>query len=393
MIVQFGVINSKKEAIMEYIIPRKIPLFAQSTLLLGPRGTGKSTWLKKIFPDAFYIDLLDAENYRKYNARPERITEVLEAINQEVIIIDEIQKIPELLDSVHIAIEKNHNKQFVLTGSSARKLRRSGVNLLGGRLINKTMHPFIFSETEKKLSLTDALKNGLLPLVFNSKNPNETLQAYIDLYIREEVYAEGLTRNIGNFSRFLEAVSFSHGSILNISSVARDCEVGRKTVEGYIDILCDILLASKVPMFTKKAKRHLVNHPKFYFFDTGVYTALRPKGPLDNPETISGVALEGLVFQHLKAWIEYSKNKWNLYYWRTKSGTEVDFIIYGENGLIAIEVKLTRTVKKEYLKALSAFREDYDVAKCFLLYMGKEKLVINNISCLPVEYFLKESIL
>jgi len=238
--------------------------------------------------------------------------------------------------------------------------------------------------------LEHALQYGLLPIVHSSSDPHSTLDAYVTLYIREEVQQEGLTRNIGNFSRFLEAISFSHGSLLNASNIARECQVERKQVESYIEILIDILLAFKLSNFTKKAQRALVSHPKFYFFDAGVYRTLRPKGPLDRPEEIDGAALEGLVAQHLRAWNAYLGNPFDLYYWRTRSGSEIDFILYGSDGLYAVEVKNSSRVRPEDLRSLLSFRQDYPESKLLLLYRGNENLLIQGIHCLPCSEFLQK---
>jgi uncharacterized protein len=186
----------------------------------------------------------------------------------------------------------------------------------------------------------------------------------------------------------LESISFSHGNVLNVADVARDCEVSRKTVEGYIAILEDLLLSFTLPVFSKRAKRILIKHEKFYFFDAGVFRSLRPGGPLDNPHEIDGVCLEGLVAQHLRAWISYSSGKQTLFFWRTKSGNEVDFILYGEKSITAIEVKNSDKIHKKDLSGLKAFKEDYPQAQCFLLYRGKEQLKMNDIYCIPCKRFL-----
>jgi predicted AAA+ superfamily ATPase len=202
------------------------------------------------------------------------------------------------------------------------------------------------------------------------------------------VQLEGLVRNIGNFSRFLEAISFSHASLLNISNVARECQVERKVVDGYVDVLVDLLLGYRLPVFTKRAQRALIKHPKFYLFDVGVFRALRPKGPLDRSEEIEGQALEGLVAQHLRAWVDYSGREHALYFWRTRSGNEVDFVIYGEDGLFAIEVKNGARIHPKDLRSLKSFQRDYPESKAYLLYRGKERLLKKDILCLPCGEFL-----
>jgi len=361
----------------------------QSFFLFGPRGTGKSTWVHKNLKNALFIDLLAPEVFRAYSAKPERLREVSEAQKSgRTIVIDEVQKIPELLDVVHQLMEQRYGWRFVLTGSSARKLKRSGVDLLAGRAAVKTMHPFMAAELGNLFSFKEALTLGLIPLVLGAPSPKEAISAYVALYLREEVQMEGLVRNIGAFSRFLESISFSHGAILNISEVSRDCQIERKTVEGYISILEDLLLAFRIPVFTKRAKRHLSFHPKFYYFDVGVFRSVRPAGPLDSPQEIDGAALEGLVAQHLRAWNSYGEASGNLYFWRTKSGNEVDFVVYGKDIFCAIEVKNTARIQSKMLKGLVAFKEDYPEAQTCLLYRGKERIKIKNILCLPCEEFL-----
>ncbi|OQY12119.1 MAG: ATPase [Desulfobacteraceae bacterium 4572_19] len=364
----------------------------QSFFLFGPRGTGKSTWLEQYCRDAEVIDLLSPDVFRRFSARPERLREVISGSKSKTIIIDEVQKVPELLDVVHELIEKKLGFQFILTGSSARKLKRTGVDLLAGRAIVKTMHPFMAAELGESFSLTKSLQTGLVPLINSSPDPQETLSSYVALYLKEEVQMEGIIRNIGAFSRFLEVVSFSHGSTLNVSEVARECQVKRKTVDNYLAVLDDLLLSFRVPVFARRAKRHLVSHPKFYYFDSGVFRSLRPTGPLDSPHEIDGAGLEGLVAQHLRAWIAYSTKTCNLSYWRTKSGVEVDFVLYGQDTFWAIEVKNSGKINSKMLKGLTAFQEDYPEAKTLLLYRGNERLLINNILCLPCEEFLRDLI-
>jgi predicted AAA+ superfamily ATPase len=317
---------------MASMIPRFFEAPKQSFFLFGPRGTGKTTWLRAATRDALWLDLLEPDVFRSYSARPERLRElVLGNKDKRIIVIDEIQRIPELLSVVHGLIEEKRGWQFILTGSSARKLRRGGADLLAGRVLRRTLHPFMAAELDKGFSLAKALKHGLLPLVATSQTPEEVLKAYAALYVREDVQMEGLVRNISGFSRFLEAASFSHASVLNITNVAQECEVGRKVVEGYVSILEDLLLSFRIPVFTKRAKRATVSHPKFYYFDAGVFRSLRPTGPLDRPEEIEGCALEGLVAQHLVAWNAYRGEKNKIYYWRTRSGVEVDFVVYGQD--------------------------------------------------------------
>lgn len=363
----------------------------QSFFLLGPRGTGKSTFVRATFPDALYIDMLQPETFRSLLARPERLAEIVRGDpGRPTIVVNEIQKTPQLLDVVHALMEEDRRRRFVLTGSSARKLKRTGADLLAGRALFKRMHPFVAAEFGTRFSLPGALRHGMIPVVVASAKPEATLQTYVDLYLREEVQAQGLTRNIGAFARFLEAAAFSHAAQLSVSTIARECAVDRKTVEGYLSILEDLLLTFKVPVFTRRAKRATVSRPKIYFYDTGLFVALRPKGPLDRPEEIGGAALEGLVAQHLAAWIDYRHPAATLHYWRTRAGNEVDFVLYGKNLFRAIEVKNAATVHPADLRSLKAFHEDYPQAERTLVYRGKERLLIDGIRVVPCEEFLRD---
>lgn len=357
--------------------------------LLGPRGTGK-TWLtQKLFSEAVRVDLLEPETLRSLSARPERLHELIKARHSaKHVVIDEIQKLPDLLEAAHLLIEEKQGIQFIFTGSSARKLRRGGVNLLGGRAVQKTLHPFMAAELGPLFNLEEALHLGMLPVVRGGKTPEDILRAYNGLYLREEVQMEGFVRNIGSFSRFLEAISFSHASVLNLANVARECHVNRKTVEGYLEILEDLLLAFRIPVFTRRTRRELAAHPKFFLFDTGVFRGNRPSGFLDGPSNIEGAALEGLVAQHLRAWCDYSDGNHQLYYWQTRSKVEVDFVVYGMNGLYALEVKKTDRVRPEDLRGLKSFGEDFPECRSLLLYCGKERLLRDNILCIPCEEFL-----
>lgn len=370
-------------------VPRLLAPGRDHFFLLGPRGTGKTLWCSHQYPKALRLDLLNPAVLRQYSARPEYLKDLL-AANPAAkhVVIDEIQKLPALLEVVHMLIERKTGQQFILTGSSARKLRRQGVNLLGGRAIRKHMHPYMATELGKRFKLATALRQGMLPVVWAADDPAAVLDAYNALYLHEEVQMEGLVRNIGAFARFLQAMSFAHGSVLNLSNVAREAQVSRKTVEGYLEILEDLLLGFRLDVFTKRAKRQLAAHPKFYFFDAGVFRANRPAGPLDSVSELDGAALEGLVAQHLHAWCDYSKGKHQLHYWQTRSRAEVDFVVYGESGIYAIEVKNTRRVNPADLTALKNFAEDYPQGRCYFLYRGSDRLKQDGVLCLPCEEFL-----
>jgi len=370
------------------LVSRFFPIPEQSFFLFGPRGTGKSTWIRRCFPEALFIDLLQPAVYRQMSARPETLAERVRGFRSKEVVVDEVQRVPELLSVVHDLIERDPSRRFVLTGSSARKLRRGGVDLLAGRALRKTLHPFMAAELPG-FELAAALERGLLPLVVAAPEPQEALDAYATLYLEEEVQFEGWVRNVGHFARFLEVVSFSHAAVLNVSHVARECEVERKTVAGYVDVLEDLLLSFRLPVFTKRARRQTVAHPKFYLFDAGVYRSLRPRGPLDRTEEIDGSAFEGLVAQHLRAWIAYSGSDCKLSYWRTRSGVEVDFVVYGGDGFWALEVKNTGRIRPEDLRGLRGFMADYPECEALILYRGRDRLKIDGIWCLPGEEFLR----
>jgi predicted AAA+ superfamily ATPase len=372
------------------LVPRFLPLPGQSFFLLGPRGTGKSTWLQDRLPDALVVDLLRPEVFREMSSRPERLRElVLGSPGAGTVVVDEVQRVPELLNVVHSLLEGERPRTFVLTGSSARKLRRGGVDLLAGRALMRSMHPFMAAELPE-FDLDDALRRGLLPLVVAAPDSDDVLKAYAALYLQEEVQLEGWARNVGAFSRFLEVVSFSHAAVLNVSNVARECQIERKTVASYVEVLEDLLLAYRVPVFEKRARRRTSAHPKFYLFDAGVYRSLRPRGPLNRSEEIDGCAFEGLVAQHLRAWIAYSGSDCQLHFWRTRSGVEVDFVVYGEGGFWAIEVKNAATVRSHDLRSLASFAADYPECEPILLYRGSERLLIKGIRCIPGELFLRQ---
>jgi predicted AAA+ superfamily ATPase len=341
-------------------------------------------------PGATRLDLLAPDTLRIYAARPERLRErVLAFAPGSVVVIDEVQKAPELLSVVHSLIEERCGHVFVLTGSSSRKLKHAGVDMLAGRALLRTMHPFMAGELGEVFDLDTALTQGMLPVVWDSPEPSGVLRSYVGTYLREEVRMEGLVRSLEDFSRFLEVMSFSHAQILNTSNVARDCGVERKTVEGYLSVLEDLLLARRLPVFQKRAKRETTQHPKFFLFDAGVFRSLRPMGPLDSPEEAAGPALEGLVHQHLRAWIDYGGRDLDLYYWRTRSGSEIDFVLYGSDGFHAIEVKNSARLRPSDLIPLRTFRQDYPECTPLFLYRGEAPLLIDGIRCLHVDDFLR----
>ncbi|HKP98615.1 MAG TPA: AAA family ATPase [Fibrobacteria bacterium] len=361
----------------------------KSFFLFGPRGTGKTTWARAAFPKALYLDLLEAGLFNDLLANPQRLENLIPAGFNEPIIIDEVQKIPALLDEVHRLIEKR-KCIFILTGSSARKLRRQGPNLLAGRALTYSMHPLSATEMEVDFDMGRALRFGMLPAIPSEPDPGKYLESYVRTYLEEEIRQEGLTRNLAAFARFLEAASFSQGSVLSIASVARDCGVDRKVAENYFAILEDLLIGMRLPAFTKRSKRRMVSHPKFYFFDVGVFRTLRPSGPLDTPEEAEGPALETLLLQNLLAVNDSLGFGYKVFYWRTSNQYEVDFVLYGKEGLIAIEVKRGSRVHSDALAGLKSFGADYPMARLILAYGGTRRMQFERIEAWPMEALLKD---
>lgn len=361
----------------------------KSFFLFGPRGTGKTTWVKSKFRDALYLDLLEAELFNDLLANPQRLENLIPKNFKDRVIIDEVQRIPELLNEIHRLIEK-YKYRFILTGSSARKLRRKGVNLLAGRALGYHLYPLTAIELGDDFELNHSLAYGQLPCVYTEENPKAYLESYVKTYLEEEVQQEGFTRNLSAFSRFLETASFSQGGVLNISSVARDCSVERKVVENYFTILEDLLIAYRIPIFSKRAKRRLVSHPKFYFFDVGLYRALRPVGPLDMPEEAGGHAVETLFLQELIAINAYLALGYNIFYWMTSNNIEVDFVLYGDKGIRAFELKRTGKVSSSMMRGLKAFLKDYPKAKTYFIYGGERRLHDGDTEIIPIKDALKE---
>ncbi len=359
----------------------------QSCFLFGPRGTGKTAWARASLPGALTFDLLDARLYGRLLASPTLLGEMIPASHTDWVVVDEVQRAPALLDEVHRLIETRHLR-FLLTGSSARKLRRAGVNLLAGRALTRYMHPLTAEELGGDFDLKRALRIGGLPFAWTTNAPDDYLGAYAATYLREEVLQEGLTRNLAAFSRFLEAATFSQASVLNMTAVARESGIAAKMAEGYFSLLEDLLLGVRIPPFTRRAKRRVVMHPKFFLFDAGVFRVIRPRGPLDSTDEAEGAALETLVLQHLRAWNDYGNRGYTISYWRTPEGDEVDFILYGEHGLVALEVKRSARIRQEDLTGLRRFRKEYPQSKAILLHAGSRRWHESGVDIVPVSHAL-----
>lgn len=362
-----------------------------SFFLFGPRGTGKTMWLRHLYKSAPYFDLLESQIMNPLRAQPSRLWDMIPTDYTGPVVIDEIQKLPDLLNEIQSKMNKDRDKyQFVLTGSSARKLRVAGANLLAGRARIRHFHPFLSLELGTLFDLKKAIAFGMLPEAWMVADPKDYLESYLNVYVDQEVRLEGLVRNISDFSRFLEGASLSQASLLNISSVAADSHVSRKTAEGYFGILEDLLIAHRLPVFQKKAKRELVRHKKFYLFDVGLFQTIRPRGILDSDAEVSGAAAETLVLQHLLGLNDLLSLGFDLCFWRTKNGLEVDFVLYGERGLFAIEVKAGSRVRESDLQGLLEFKKDYPQAKCYVISSENRSEIYKGIEFLSFKVFFSE---
>lgn len=361
----------------------------QSAFLWGPRKTGKTTFLRAAFPDSLYYDLLKTDLFLEFVKRPFLLREQLLAISpdrlKEPVIIDEVQKVPQLLDEIHWLIE-NRGLRFILCGSSARKLKRGKANLLGGRAWRYEMHPLV-SEEIADLDLLRALNRGMIPLHYMQAEYHKSLQAYVHDYLKEEVFDEGLTRNIPAFSRFFDAMGYSHGELTNYVNIARDCGVDAKTVKEYYQILADTLLGTMIEPYKKRKDRNVILRAgKFYLFDVGVAGAITHRRiPREKGEQF-GKAIEHFILMELLAHRAYKDLDYEVNFWRTKSGLEVDFIL--GQGEVAVEVKGTSRVDSTDLRPLKTFLHEYRPARAFVVCNESAPRVHEGIRILPWRNFL-----
>ena len=355
----------------------------RSCFLFGPRQTGKSTLVRQQLAGLPTYNLLDQALFARLSREPGLIREALTP-GTEVVVIDEIQRLPALLNEVHLMIEE-HGVRFFLTGSSARSLRRKGVNLLGGRAWSRTLHPFVRGELGARFRLSRALEFGLLPGIYFSPAPAEDLAAYAGDYLREEVASEALVRNIGAFSRFLEVAGVAHGEMINFAGLASDSQVPASTVREYYAILKDTLIAHEVPAFAATVKRKAVATAKYYLFDIGLARHLQGRRGLAPRTPEYGSAFESFLFQEIKAFCDYHRLKTPCY-WRSKSNFEVDFVF--EN--IAVESKAKAVVGQRELRGLRALREEGLLRDYLLVCMEREPRIVDGIRILPWELFLDE---
>jgi len=363
----------------------------QSAFLWGPRKTGKSTYLKSTFPESLLFDFLKTDLLFEFSKRPSLLREQLLAKGEDTlrhpIILDEVQKVPDLLNEVHWLIE-NKELRFILCGSSARKLKRGKANLLGGRAWRYEMFPLVSPELGE-VELLKVLNRGLIPIHYLSNNYRKSLKAYVRDYMKEEVFDEGLTRNIPAFSRFFDAMGYSHGELTNYSNIARDCGVDSKTVKEYYQILVDTLMGRFVTPFKKRQSRQVIGRaPKFYLFDVGVAGTLVNRHIAEPRGEMFGRSLEHFIFMELVAYRSLSELDYEINFWRTKTGLEVDFVL--GDGEIAIEVKGTSRVDSRDLRGLSAFADEFSPKQAIVVCSEKHERVLGPIRIMPWATFLKK---
>ncbi len=337
------------------MLKRILEVPKQSFFLLGPRGSGKSTWLRSVFPDAYVIDLLSEETYQRLLSNPGQFADQMRTVPAgHRVIVDEVQRLPELLNEVHRFIEEK-GIHFILCGSSARKLKRAGVNLLAGRALRRSMHPFVPEELGGHFNLDEALQYGSMPIVWDSDSKEETLTAYAQLYLKEEIQAEALVRNLPGFARFLPIAALFHGRNINVTNIARESGVARTTVTGYLDILEETLLCFRLPAYEARLRVRERRLPKWYWCDPGIVRAMkRAKGAIVPEE--KGALFEGMVAQLLRAYRDYRGIFDDMYYWAPsgRTGTEVDFILVRGSERIAVEAKSGTNFTEAWCKGLRA---------------------------------------
>ena len=366
---------------IERLVDLNALLAQKSYFLLGPRQTGKTFLIRHKLENARVYDLLDAEIYLTLSRNPRRISEEIQP-NDRIVVIDEIQRLPELLNEVHRLIEAR-GIRFLLTGSSARKLRRGGINLLGGRARTKYLHPLTYKELNRRFDLLQAIERGLIPSIYFSNDPRADLQAYAGSYLQQEILAEGTTRNIPAFSRFLHVAALCNGTIVNFTNVANDAQVARTTVYEYFEILKDTLLLYELPAWRKSKKRKPLASSKYYFFDIGVVSVLQEREfKVGTPEF--GEAFETYLMHELKCFSDYISGG-RLSYWRSTSGFEVDFII-GDH--TALEIKAKKNISANDIKPLRILAEEGILKRYVCVSMEPRRRKVGNIDILPYKEFL-----
>jgi len=367
---------------------RRLPPPAGTALLLGPRATGKSTWIEEVLPKATRFDLLDTRLAREFAAQPEMFAREVEALPAKSwVVVDEVQKVPALLDEVQ-RLDGKAGRRFLLSGSSARKLRRGGANLLAGRALRHDMFPLVSAEIGAAPEL-ERVHFGTLPRVVDLERPNAYLSAYVETYLREEVQAEALTRSIGGFSRFLDVAARQNGQVTNVSSIARDAQVARPTVQGYFEVLVDTLLGFWLPAWKLKPATKLVAHPKFYFFDAGVARALT--GRLAYPPTREelGPLFETYLLHEVRAHLSYAQLEYPLAYFRTHHGVEVDLVLETAKGHLALEFKLSERWDASFNAGFARLRDELRNLRCVGVFTGARAQRGDGVEVLPYAEFLR----
>lgn len=367
----------------------RLPRAGTETFFLwGPRQTGKTTLLRETYPDALWIDLLKSEEYRRYLQNPERIREELAAVGTvRQVVIDEVQQVPRLLDEVHWLLE-NKGVQFALSGSSARRVKRGAANLLGGRAVRYELHGLTAAEVGKDFDLDRAVNHGYLPRIYLTDRPQRLLAAYVGDYLKEEVAAEALVRNLPVFSEFLNIAALSDTELVNFSTIARDCGVSSHTIKDYFGILEDTLLGRWLPAYTKRPKRRVIGAPKFYFADVGFVNHLARRGTaLARGSELYGKAFENWVFHELAAYNAYHQTFARLSYWRLVSGVEVDFVLNDVE--VAIEAKATAKVTADHMRGLRNLAQDHPRVKHRIVVCleSKSRRTDDGILVLPARHF------
>lgn len=370
-------------------IRRLSPAPRRSTFLFGPRGTGKSTYAQQCFPDALVLDLRSGPLARTLAAEPERLHDTLDATAADRwVVIDEVQRIPAVLDAVHQRMDREPTRRFLLTGSSARALHRAGVNLLGGRAGRRIMSPFLAAELGDAFSLSVAQRIGLLPVIWTAESPEQALADYATVAVFDEVRAEARVRQLDGFARALEQLALSHGSVISPTAIAQLAAVKKSTVVDWIDVLESMFLIARVPVFSARpTRRALAAQPKLYFADAGIAAAFRPTDGVRAAPDAIGAAREGLVYQHLAAWCEGQRDA-RLSTWRTTAGVEVDFVVETATGLVAVEVKSGHTLRPADRRGLLAFHDEFPEARLIALADVPLPQRQGPISIFPIAQFL-----
>lgn len=371
----------------------------KSLFFFGPRQTGKSTFLKATYPNALYIDLLKNKTYNEYLREPQLLEVDIQSYKKKtaghLIIIDEIQKLPNLLDEVHSLIESDKSLRFILTGSSARKLKRLGSNLLGGRAAWFSFYPLTFIELQHNIKfekdLERRLNHGGLPTCYSQTEAFEELKDYVGLYLKTEIQDEGLVRNIENFGRFLEASALTNAKQLNYTEIGSDAQVPPRTVQNYFQILEDTLVGFLLPAFTKTKTRKAISTAKFYLFDTGVTNSLLHRKWTESGTIEFGELFEQFIINEILAYKSYAREDWGLSYWRSTSQFEVDLILDNHQKHIAIEIKGKNKVTKKDCSGLLAFEDDIQLYRKIIIYTGdRVRKLENGIELLPYKEFFKQ---